>query len=405
MNINITKNRFDLNITDVMLIANRANNPKRNFLFVSKLLGKHIEVNPNVCKATGRLMASLLYNNKVNTELLIRLIKGEEIDNNTILKELNSPIKTNEKNFVLGFAETATGLGMSVASSIENAHYQTTTREDILDIKNMLKFEEEHSHATSHKCFTLYPNKIKEADRIILVDDEITTGKSMRNLIRELTKITDVKKYTILSILDWRNEANIEKMNNLKYELCIDIEVLSLISGDVITDSTTVYVDREPTCLAEKTTVRELNILNRMDVATTTGVKSYYVDSGRFGVDYSNIAKLEERCKLIANEINLNIEDSSNVLVIGHGEDIYIPSRVAAYVKGTVKFKTTTRSPIFCTNEEHYPIKSKYYFTEEDIIYYLYNKEDMETKFDKVVLLTEKELNVKLTKHTEIWRL
>lgn len=405
MNIKIIENKFNFNIEDLMVVANRANNPKRNFLFVSKLLGKHIEVNPNVCKAAGRLLASLLYNNKdVNSDLMVSLIKGEEIDNEAILRELNSPIETNEKNFVLGFAETATGLGMSVASSIENSHYQTTTREDIIDIRDMLSFEEEHSHATSHKCFTMYPNKIKEADRIILVDDEITTGKSMRNLIRELTGITDVKKYVILSILDWRNSENIENMDKLKEELGVDIEVLSLVSGFASTDDTTVYVDNEPTYLTEKTTVTELNIANRMEVATTSGVKSYFIYSGRFGVNYSNIANLEEKCKLVANKINTMLDNEPNVLVLGHGEDIYIPSRVAAYVNGNVKFKTTTRSPIFCKNEENYPIKSKHCFIDNGVVYYLYNKEDMERNFDKVILLTENELDIKLSKNIEILR-
>lgn len=405
MNIKIVKNNFGFSIEDLMVVANRANNPKRNFLFVSKLLGKHIEVNPNVCKAAGRLMASLLYDNgNVNSSLMVSLIKGEKVDNEEVLRELNSPIKTDEKNFVLGFAETATGLGMSVASSIENSHYQTTTRENIVDIKDMLSFEEEHSHATSHKCFTMYPNKIKEADRIILVDDEITTGKSMRNLIRELTKITDVKKYVILSILDWRNSENIENMDKLKDELDIDIEVLSLVSGFASTDDTTVYTDSEPTYLTEKTTVTELNVIDRMEVETLDGIKSYFIHSGRFGVDYSNIVDLEEQCKLVAKQINEKTSKLSNILVIGHGEDIYIPSRVAAYVEGNVKFKTTTRSPIFCKNEENYPIKSKYCFEDNGVVYYLYNKEDMENNYDKVMLLTENELDIKLTDNIEILR-
>lgn len=406
MNINIVENKFNFNIEDLMVVANRANNSKRNFLFVSKLLGKHIEVNPNVCKAAGRLMASLLYNGKdVNSDLLVSLIKGEEVNNEAVLREVNVPIKTNEKNYVLGFAETATGLGMAVASSLENSHYQTTTREDIVDIKDMLSFEEEHSHATSHKCFTMYPTKIKEADRIILVDDEITTGKSMRNLIRELTSITNVKKYIILSILDWRNSENIENMDKLKEELGVDIEVLSLVSGFASTDDTTVYMDSEPAYLTEKVAVRELNIIDRMDVKTISGGKSYFVYSGRFGVDYSNITALEEKCKLVADEINSMLNEQSNVLILGHGEDIYIPSRVAAYVNGNVKFKTTTRSPIFCKNDIDYPIKSKHCFVDNGVVYYLYNKEDMERNFDKVILLTENEMDLKLTENIEILRL
>ena len=40
----------------------------------------------------------------------------------------------NKKVLVIGFCETATGLGMAVASAIENCIYQTTTREPITEI-------------------------------------------------------------------------------------------------------------------------------------------------------------------------------------------------------------------------------------------------------------------------------
>lgn len=406
MNINIVKNKFNFDIEDLMVVANRANNPKRNFLFVSKLLGKHIEVNPNVCRAAGRLLASLMYsNNSGNINCMVDLIKGKDIDEETIIEELNKPIQTEDKNFILGFAETATGLGMAVASSIENSHYQTTTRESIVDIKNILSFEEEHSHATNHKCFTLYQDRIKEADRIILVDDEITTGNSMRNLIRELVKITDVKEFVILSILDWRSKENIDNMYNLQEELNVSIDVLSLVSGSFSTDDKSVYIDNESKSLTDNTFVKELEVLDRIEIQTENGVKDYYIHSGRFGVDHSYIQKIENQCKQIAKSINETLDDDLKILILGHGEDIYIPSRVAAYIKGDVKFKTTTRSPILCKDEDSYPIKSKYIFEHEDVKYFLYNKKEMEENFDKVILLTEDNLDIKLTENIAILRL
>lgn len=405
MKINIKNNEYGFEINDLMVVANRANNPKRNFLFVSKLLGKHIEVNPDICRATGRLLASKLYEDKIDTDILIDAIKGRNVKNNILKSELNNPIKCNENVYVLGFAETATGLGMAVASSIEGCHYQTTTREDIVGIKNMLSFEEEHSHATNHKCFTLYENAIKDADRIILVDDEITTGNSMQNLIRELTKITSVSKYTILSILDWRNETHRSNMESLKQELGLDINVLSIMSGSVECDDNTVYYDSEPYSIDCTTTVTELNIMDRFDVNTRTNKKDYYRYSGRFGVNYCDIAKLEDRCKEIADVVSTICDENDEILVLGHGEDIYIPSRVASYMKGKVDFKSTTRSPIYCKSEEGYPIKSKHYFIDEGVKYYLYNKEEIEKKYKKVIVLTENDLNIRLTQNTFIFKI
>ena len=89
---------------------------------------------------------------------------------------------------------------MAVASYIKNCYYITTTRECITELKSILKFEEEHSHATTHKCFPLDKSKIINADKIILVDDEITTGKSMINIIKELKSVSSVRDFIILSI-------------------------------------------------------------------------------------------------------------------------------------------------------------------------------------------------------------
>ncbi|MFQ9925357.1 MAG: phosphoribosyltransferase domain-containing protein [Anaerobutyricum soehngenii] len=35
---------------------------RENFLFISKVLGKHLEVKPDIVKATGKLLLSTKYN-------------------------------------------------------------------------------------------------------------------------------------------------------------------------------------------------------------------------------------------------------------------------------------------------------------------------------------------------------
>ena len=96
MDIKVKENRYNINLDDLIVLGKRINNSKRNFLFISKVLGKHIEVKPNICKEIGVKLASLIY--------------GQ--DNDKI------PYEDKEKICVLGFAETATGLGMAVAIAI-----------------------------------------------------------------------------------------------------------------------------------------------------------------------------------------------------------------------------------------------------------------------------------------------
>lgn len=405
MNISILDNKYNFHINDLMSMANRLNNTKRNFLFVSKVLGKHLEVKPDVCKAVGRLLIDSLYENKINANIIVDFIKGKSVDMTVLKEELNTPIDVFEKVYVLGFSETATGLGMAVASSIRDCFYQTTTREEILGVDNMLSFEEEHSHATNHKCFTLYNDAIKKADRIILVDDEITTGKSMINLIRELSFITNVKNFTILSVLDWRNEYYKKYLVDFKKELDLNIDVLALVSGEYKSNDNSVYKDNINNVIDETTNIKQLNIIDRISLDTEQGIVSYYKNSGRFGVYNKDILNLEKKCKNIAMEINQFIGNSKKILVLGHGEDIYIPSRVASYIEGDVSFKSTTRSPIYCSNDNGYLINSRHSFFDGDVEYYFYNKEEIEDNYDKVILLTEKDLNVKLTSNISIFKL
>lgn len=405
IDINIVENPYNLKLNNLITLGKRANNEKRNFLFISKVLGKHLEVIPDICRAIGFILASKIYGKNEHTEQLIKFLNNPEEYKNEAKKAMNEPYEGKENICVLGFAETATGLGMAVASAIKGSYYLTTTREDILDIKSLLNFEEEHSHATTHKCFVVDKDKVVDADRIILVDDEITTGKSMVNIIENLEETTNVKKYTVLSILDWRGKEHKELFNKVCKERNIQIEVVSLISGDITVNDKTILYDGGEAVLEESTEVINIDALERFDRETTSGKKSYFKNSGRFGVEYSYIEDLEDKCKDAALKIQHMLGDNKKILVLGHGENIYIPSRVAAYLEGDIYFKSTTRSPIYCVDEETYPIKEKHSFNHEGVKYYLYNKKDIEKQYDKVVLITENDLNIKLTDNLVIIRL
>lgn len=377
IDIKIKENKYNLNLNDLIIMGKRINNSKRNFLFISKVLGKHIEVKPNICKEIGGKLASLIYGDK----------------------QEKLPYISDKKVCVIGFSETATGLGMAVASHIKDCHYITTTREEIIGISSILKFEEEHSHATTHKCFPLDKSKIIDSEKMILVDDEITTGKSMLNIIKELKRVTNVRDFIVLSILDWRNNENKKEYNNLINEEKINVEVLSLISGDIEINDKSTYIDNDDKVLNETIDVIECDFLDRIKLRTSYHEKdqSYLLNTGRFGVDFSEIELLEKQCKDTANKIQKFINENNKILVLGHGENIYIPCRIATYIQGNIYFKSTTRSPIYCEDKEGYPIKEKHVFYHKGVKYYFYNKSNIEKQYDKVILITEDDLNIKLT--------
>ena len=398
MEFKINENSYGLDLNQLMVIGKRSRNSKRNFLFISKVIGKHVEVRPDICRAMGYLLASLIYGKTKETQVLIDYI-NQSLQKTTVVRQaMERCYQPIERVAVLGFAETATGLGMAVASAITDSYYLHTTREPITEYESLLQFEEEHSHATTHRCYPLNQEILATVKHLILVDDELTTGKSVLNIIQELIRVTPIRKFTVLSILDWRTDEHQQIIDDFCAVNKVEIEIRALVKGEVILNEETVYEDECPDVIASKQEIHQLQMIKRLSCETSQGIKQYYAQSGRFGIAQEEILELELLCEQIAKQIQSKLCGAKRVLVLGHGEDIYIPSRIAAYLEGNVFFKSTTRSPIYC--ELDGPIQQKHLFYDGEIPYYFYNKDGIEAEYDQVVWITERPLNVKLTSHS-----
>lgn len=400
-----SKNIYNIPHNDLFTLGYRANNEKRNFLFISKLLGKHLIINPEIVKVSGCILSSLLYpNHPYQIDKLVKFLHNPS--DATIYDETKKYIETSEKTLVIGFAETATGLGETVASCIQNSVYGTTTRDTILydenhnKVENTFSFEETHSHATTHKCYL--KKSLFNVEHIILVDDEITTGNTMLNLIENLLPITNCRKFSILSILDWRNEIQLEKYRKFKNKYDINLEVFSLVSGTIQQiNKETFYEKSQPEILDT-----DINV-EVYDLSSYFSNKKCYIDeentqnflkyTGKFGCTFDKIKKIEDEALNFCEAIQTKFE-GKKLLVVGHGENIYIPSRIASYLKAD--FKTTSRSPIYVSTSSFYPINDKVTFYDEDVLYNFYNVKAIEKNYDIVLFFTEKYIPVQLTKNT-----
>ena len=165
---------------------------------------------------------------------------AEVIQTNTGVKDAwdsikNTPILLPTPTTFIGFAETATALGHSVFSTFANhAKYIHTTREQINELTSVIDFEEEHSHATKHRVYALDTDSLNDENEVVLVDDEITTGKTALNIIRTIKSKYPLKKvFSVVSILDWRTAEHRDKYRQLEKELDIKIHTVSLIDGVV----------------------------------------------------------------------------------------------------------------------------------------------------------------------------
>jgi hypothetical protein len=305
-------------------------NKKRGFFFVSKVIGKHLPVKPSVMKETYQKLAKMIdYSNK--TTLFI------------------------------GFAEAATALGQGVFESHnqKNSFYIHSTRFNTSKTK-WFSFQEEHSHAPSHIFYKPIDNKIKilsqDIKRIILIDDEITTGKTANNMITELKKIFPlVDEYLLLTILDWSQK---EYKNFKSFSLYKDSFIFNKNNN----------FKNEENILSEPKNIKNLDEVIPYNFS-------------RYGI---------QKLKLNFDEyIDFNKLYNKKILLLGTSEFMYPPYLLAQYLedKGIdIYFQSTTRSPISIDGD----ITSKLVFMDnyfEEIDNFLYNVVDR--NYDKIFVCYE----------------
>lgn len=360
VNIKIESNPYLIPLENVFSMAAR-NNPKRGYLFVSKLIGKHIPVHPQVPFLTGYLLASRL------AERLGLNISRELIDKSVNMLTLQTNFDSSFKSIYefpgkalfLGFAETATALGHSVFDCfLGKIKYIHTTRENLAGSYDTIFFSEDHCHAPEQRCLVLEPDLFIDNDYLVIIDDEISTGNLCLNLIRAIQGKYPHKHYVILSILDWRSAEAKHKYAQVEEELGVKITVLSLISGS-FTSYGTAPVEPEPLSCAESAGLpvkqylepmgREVRFPGHKDIC-------YLHYTGRFGIDVGDSSRLKVEAGKLGKKLAA-ARKGQKTLCLGTGEFMYIPFLIASYMGEGVWVQSTTRSPVHPREYPDYAVK------------------------------------------------
>ena len=372
-------------------------NLKRGFLFVSKVLGKHIPIQPYTGLMAGAILGAL-YMRKVydiSADYLDNMVRAFNRGEN--LGEAYStlqhhPIIIEDAPIIIGFAETATALGHGLFQFFQEATYVHTTRENIVEKKSIVSFQEEHSHATNHKLYVLNENLLCNNAPVMLVDDEITTGKTALNLIEAIHNIYPRKVYSVVSLLDWRSQEHINRFKEKERELGIQIHTVSLLSGEMNVKGNPVISVKnswKEACLTRENMepqvkIHKLQKLGRffqpilfssVDEMENRSFEPYIKETGRFGIKSSERRRLEEDLAEIAQLMN-QYRKGKRALCLGTEEFMYIPMRIASLMGDDVLYHSTTRSPIHAHHTPGYGIKNSLVFScpyNPTVTNYLYN--------------------------------
>ncbi len=405
--IDVTENRYNIPLDNLFGMAARKN-PKRSFLFVSKLLGKHIPVYPQIPRISGALLADLLFRETegkkaFNSSTLVNALADKKFIPGA-LKEIEAGIpQLSKPTLFIGFAETATGLGHAMYEAFAgNAGFVHTTRDSIVELQSCFAFEEEHSHATSHRCYVPDDSFFDKFDRIVLVDDEITTGKTCINFINVLKNRYPGKEYIITSILDWRNHSAISKFEEL------NIKTIALLRGQICCNNVPVKV---PAVVAPKNKTESIKVDNvnlasenkkLFTLESSQGMQSlvsYSEMTGRFGITSEENRQVKEKTIEYAQILRKKrIYDSS--LCLGLGEFIYLPSLIASGMGEGIMYQSTTRSPIHPLSQRGYPVENAILCASPEdpaITNYIYNV--VPGQYREVFVFSEREMGKQCQNH------
>ena len=348
---------------DLVRIAKRENNTKRSYLVVDPLQGKHVPVEPS--KALN-LFKSL-------AEKLQGKYEGERL-------------------LLIGFAETATAIGAQAAITLGTKYIQTTR--EVIEGVEYLYFSEEHSHATEQKLVKDDIDAvIDDIDRIVFIEDEVTTGNTIMNIIKIITKEYQKKiKFAVASLLNGMTEESLKIYQDEKIELHYLVKTDHSGYGAVAEQYRCdgLYICAIP----ENHTHESADI----DVQSEKNMREHIISipgwmNARRFVDAK---QYEAACRKLAETViaETGVKQGERVLVIGTEEFMYpalLTGQEIEKMGCEVRSHSTTRSPIAVSTEEEYPLHCRYELRslyDPDRKTFIYDLEN----YDRVIVMTDSAL-------------
>ncbi|MFF5184867.1 phosphoribosyltransferase [Streptomyces sp. NPDC000345] len=336
----------DDTLKDLLGLALRRN-PKRAHLLVSNVLGKHVPQSPSVVYGHGLALGRR-----------VRELLGAQA----------------ARAVVLGYAETATGLGHSVADGLGTAPYLHSTRRPVTGVAAAGGFEESHSHATSHLLLPEDPALLVGDGPLVLVDDEFSTGNTVLNTIRDLHERYPRGRYVVVALVDMRSAADAGRLEAFAREIGARVDLVAAASGTVRLPEGVLEKGRDLVARHEAPGpgVREAladgqPTHHRVELHWPQGLP----DGGRHGFTPQHRIRLENALPAMAARLAEALPESARrVHVLGFEELMYAPLRLAReleqIVAAEVRYSTTTRSPVLAVDDPGYAIRSRIVFPAHD---------------------------------------
>lgn len=326
-------------LEDLLGFAQRIN-PKRAFLFVSKVLGRHIPVAPGTMRHAFTDLANL------------------------VPDDLPEPI------LVIGMAETAVGLSTGVHQALQtrypNALLLNSTRHAQHDgnhDKNshslLTTFSEDHSHASQHLIYqsadTVTQAQLLASKTLIMVDDEASTGNTCVNVVTALRNagLDQLQQVHLTTLVDWslnQNQSHANADDTIATRLSnIEFHRHHLLSGAwTWTDAPNpepITMPSVDTTESGSHTLGDTGNWGRFPTLDSTDGFAFYLTKFQAAFNLFNQQAQSEKASFEKEQL------PQRILVLGSNEFVWLPFLLAEWLEtqtqnATVKFSALTRSPI-----------------------------------------------------------
>ncbi len=332
-------------LEDLLGFAQRIN-PKRAFLFVSKVLGRHIPVAPSTMRDAFTDLANLVPNN------------------------LPEPI------LVIGMAETAVGLSAGVHQALQtrypNALLLNSTRHAQHGSDNnhalLTTFREDHSHASQHLIYQSVDHvtqaQLLASKTLIMVDDEASTGNTCVNVVTALRNagLDQLQQVHLTTLVDWsldQHQGAADSDDAVSDQIAerlpnIEFQRHHLLSGAwTWTDAPNpepITMPSVDTTEAGSHTLGDTGNWGRFPTLdSTNGFDNYLL---RFQTAFNVFNKQAQFGKEQFEKGHFDKKQlPQRILVLGSNEFVWLPFLLAEWLEtqtqnSTVNFSALTRSPI-----------------------------------------------------------
>ncbi|WP_353648771.1 phosphoribosyltransferase domain-containing protein [Nakamurella sp. A5-74] len=380
----------DLDVSDLISLALR-HNPRRAHLWVSKVLGKHVGVHPDIALGCGRLLGglvdALLHDRPVPDRWAAAAVVAlSDIDPSALVREIpcaavpsDAPTVTSWRGadgpVVIGFAETATALGSTVAEALGSRFSLHSTRRPSELVPTAGTFEEGHSHATTHLLTPWPSHRLAGGDPLVLVDDELSTGHTARATIGQLhAQFPGRSHYVVATLVDLRSDADRDALQQWADEQGLRVDVVSLVAATAaIPADLAVRAAAHIAALHAITPeVPPIETVEATDLAPTAPIADLTLDwpeglrqGGRFGTAGGSLPARHRAAAQAAARLRAALPAAARrILVIGTEEFLYLPLLIAGQLAKDhdVRFQSTTRSPVHAEHTAGYPIRRRLRF-------------------------------------------